>query len=130
MSCGCEHEDGVPENLSYSKDHEWLKRDGQKGVVGITDYAQHQLGDIVFVELPAVGRVIKAGEAVAVIESVKSVSDVYAPVSGKITARNEGLDGATVNADPYGKGWLFEVEIESTGDLLTPEAYRQLIAAH
>lgn len=117
----------IPAELVYTKDHEWLRREGNRGVVGITDYAQQQLGDIVFVELPAAGRKVKAGETVAVIESVKSVSDVYAPASGTVVERHEGLDPAQVNADPYGEGWFFAMDIDSTAGLLTAEEYAKLI---
>ncbi|MEK8024190.1 MAG: glycine cleavage system protein GcvH [Candidatus Hydrogenedentota bacterium] len=113
----------IPKDLMYTKEHEWIRRDGSKGRVGITDHAQHALGDIVFVELPAPGRTIRAGEAVGVVESVKAVSDIYSPVTGKVTVRNENVNPALVNSDPYGAGWLFEVEIESAGELLTPDAY-------
>jgi glycine cleavage system H protein len=117
----------IPEELRYTRDHEWARIEGATARVGITDFAQHQLGDIVFVELPKVGRVVAEHEAVVVIESVKSVSDAYAPLAGTVVAVNDGLDPATVNADPYGAGWLFELEIEKPEGLLTAKEYKSLI---
>jgi glycine cleavage system H protein len=107
----------LPEDLKYTAEHEWLRR-GDGGLrVGITDYAQDQLGDIVYVSLPEVGATVTAGEAVGELESTKSVSDVYAPVAGTVTAINEALDAQPelVNSDPYGEGWLFEVEASEEG---------------
>ncbi len=103
-----------PEDLKYSSEHEWVRSPGEsEGSVriGITDYAQDALGDIVYVSLPEVGSEIAAGDTVGELESTKSVSDIYAPVSGKVVARNDALDGTPelVNSDPYGEGWLFEV---------------------
>jgi glycine cleavage system H protein len=103
-----------PEDLKYSSEHEWVRSPGEtEGSVrvGITDYAQDALGDIVYVSLPDVGTEVSAGDTVGELESTKSVSDVYAPVSGKVVARNDSLDGTPelVNSDPYGEGWLFEV---------------------
>ena len=103
-----------PEDLKYSSEHEWVRSPGEtEGSVrvGITDYAQDALGDIVYVSLPDVGAEVSAGDTVGELESTKSVSDVYAPVSGKVVARNDALDGTPelVNSDPYGEGWLFEV---------------------
>jgi glycine cleavage system H protein len=122
----------VREGLRYTSEHEWVG-DGEDGAVriGITDYAQDALGDIVFVELPAPGTVVRAGEACGEVESTKSVSELFAPVSGTVTARNEGLDAApeTVNGDPYGDGWMFEVrpdDASSVEALLSAEAYRAL----
>lgn len=102
----------TPDDLKYAKSHEWVRSDdGGVVTVGITDHAQDQLGDVVFVELPEVGRKVKAGDAVAVIESVKTASDIYAPVSGEITAVNDALDARpeTVNDSPYENGWLFKI---------------------
>jgi glycine cleavage system H protein len=103
-----------PEDLKYTSEHEWVRTPGDADGsvrVGITDFAQDALGDIVFASLPEVGAEVKAGTAVGELESTKSVSDIYAPVSGKVVARNEALDGSPelVNSDPYGSGWLFEV---------------------
>jgi glycine cleavage system H protein len=103
-----------PEDLIYSSEHEWVRRPGETDGsvrIGITHYAQDALGDIVYVSLPEVGAEISAGDTVGELESTKSVSDIYAPVSGKVVARNDALDGTPelVNSDPYGEGWLFEV---------------------
>jgi len=118
-----------PEELRYSTSHEWVRTSGAKAVCGITDYAQHELSDIVYVELPDVGREVEAGEACAVIESVKIASDIYAPVSGKVTKINMQLDAApeTVNADPYRAGWLFEIEMTDPAEadgLMNAEEYK------
>src|SRR4026209_563983 len=103
----------VPANLKYAKSHEWVRAECEGATVGITDHAQHELTDIVFVEVPAVGRKIKAGEACAVVESVKTASDIYSPVSGEITEVNNAVsqDPALTNTDPYGKGWFFKVKL-------------------
>ena len=101
-----------PEDLRYTKEHEWARDEGSSRVrVGITDYAQDALGDVVYVQIPAVGATVTAGDAFGEVESTKSVSDIYAPVSGTVVARNESLDATPelVNNDPYGGGWLFEV---------------------
>jgi glycine cleavage system H protein len=119
-----------PEDLRYTKEHEWVRADGETVRVGITDFAQDALGDIVFVTLPGVGDQVSAGQPCGEVESTKSVSDVYAPVSGTVVARNEGLDAApeTVNSDPYGDGWLMDIRPEdpaSVGSLLDAAAYQQ-----
>lgn len=116
-----------PEDLKYTKDHEWVRAEGDTLRVGVTDYAQDALGDIVFVTLPEVGADVTAGSPCGEIESTKSVSDVYAPVTGTVVARNESLDSAPelINSDPYGDGWMFEVR--ASGDpegLLDAEAYQ------
>jgi glycine cleavage system H protein len=105
----------VPDDLRYANTHEWLRADG---TVGITDHAQHELTDVVFVDLPTVGKEVKAGEVACVVESVKAASDIYAPVSGKIVAVNSEVSGnpALVNTDPYGKGWLFKIESSNTSE--------------
>lgn len=107
------------ENLLYSKDHEWLRREGDEVVVGVTDYAQHELGDVVYVDLPAVGKELKKGDPAANIESVKAVSDVFAPVSGTITAANAKLAGAPelVNQEPFGAGWIFRMKLAQASEL-------------
>jgi glycine cleavage system H protein len=119
----------IPEELRYTPEHEWVSA-GPAVRVGITDFAQDALGDIVYVQLPDVGRVVKAGETLGEIESTKSVSEIYAPVAGEIVARNERLDAEPelVNTDPYGAGWLVEVRPDGTsGDgLLDAAAYRGL----
>lgn len=121
----------VPDELRYSSDHEWLRTDGSTVRVGITDYAQDALGDVVFVDLPDVGAAVKVGDAIAEVESTKSVSDIYAPVSGTITAVNDDLSDAPerLNDDPYGDGWIFEVDAGDAdgNDLLDAAAYRALI---
>jgi glycine cleavage system H protein len=124
-----------PEDLKYTAEHEWVRVDGaEPGTVrvGITDYAQEALGDIVYVSLPEVGARLDAGQACGEVESTKSVSDIYAPLSGEVTARNEALDGAPelVNSDPYGEGWMFELRLadggqagQQVGGLLDAAAY-------
>jgi glycine cleavage system H protein len=118
----------VPTDLRYARSHEWVRVSGTDATVGITDHAQHELTDVVFVELPQVGRKVKAGEACAVVESVKTASDIYSPVSGeivevnKVVADNPGL----VNTEPYGGGWLFRARLSNpaeVGALLSPEQY-------
>jgi glycine cleavage system H protein len=113
--------DEVREGLKYTKTHEWVKLTGAKAKIGITDHAQHELTDIVFVELPSIGKEIKKGEELCVVESVKSVSEVYAPVSGKIVAVNTKLDDSpeTINSSPYDNGWLVEVEIKDKAEVNT-----------
>lgn len=123
----------VPAGLLYSKDHEWVKLDGDVATIGITDYAQDSLGDIVYVELPRVGATVAQAGSIGVVESVKAVSDIYTPVGGEVAEINSAIDGdpASVNRDPYGAGWLFKVKLEDlaqTGDLMSPEAYEQLIS--
>lgn len=124
----------VPSDLRYAKSHEWVRVANGVATVGITDHAQHELTDVVFVELPAVGRVVKASEACAVVESVKTASDIYAPVSGEIVAVNKAVadNPALVNTAPFGDGWFFQVKLANPGDvdqLLTPDAYRAQIGA-
>ncbi|HEU5267063.1 MAG TPA: glycine cleavage system protein GcvH [Jatrophihabitans sp.] len=123
----------VPDELKYTAEHEWVRvGDGTSTVrVGITDYAQEALGDVVYVSLPDVGAAVEKGAAIGEIESTKSVSDLYAPLSGTIAARNEDLDGQPelINSDPYGAGWLIEIELsdeQETGELLDPAAYSTL----
>ena len=121
----------TPENLRYSSDHEWAARTGTTVRIGITDYAQDALGDVVDVEAPAVGLTVSVGAAIGEVESTKSVSEIYAPVAGTVIAVNEALADhpELVNADPYGEGWLCEVAVEGEGGfdaLLDAEAYRAL----
>ena len=106
-------------NVRYTKDHEYIRIEGDTGVVGITDYAQGQLGDVVFVELPEVGKRVGKGEQAAVVESVKAASEVYAPVSGEVVAVNSALEGApaTVNEDATGAGWFLKVKLANAGEL-------------
>jgi glycine cleavage system H protein len=122
----------VRNDLKYTKTHEWLKIKGSKAFVGITDHAQSELTDIVFVELPEIDKELKQGEELCVVESVKSVSEIYSPVSGKITDINKKLDDAPeiVNKSPYDEGWLVEIEIKNQAELdnlLDAEAYKKLI---
>jgi len=124
-----------PEDLHYTREHEWIRSTGDTLRVGVTDYAQEALGDIVFVTLPEVGTEVRAGEPCGEVESTKSVSDIYAPVSGTILARNEALDAAPelVNSDPYGEGWLVDLQLSSGSDdggldgLLDADGYRATV---
>jgi glycine cleavage system H protein len=122
----------VPEELKYTQEHEWVARTGADSVrIGITDFAQTQLGDVVFVQLPEVGEALTAGESVGEIESTKSVSDLYAPVNGEVIGRNEALDQQPelVNSDPYGEGWLLEITVpdpDSIDALLDAAAYKAI----
>jgi glycine cleavage system H protein len=124
---------GVPAGLLYSKEHEWVKLDGDVATVGITEYAQASLGDIVYVELPRVGVTLTQFGSIGVVESVKAVSDIFTPVGGEVVGVNDGLesDPASVNRDPYGDGWFYKVtlaDMSQTGELLSPEQYEQLIS--
>ena len=109
----------VPADLKYAKSHEWVRVSGDTVTVGITDHAQHELTDVVFVELPAVGRKMKGGEACAVVESVKTASDIYSPISGEVTAINQTVadNPALVNSDPYGNGWFFRVKLSQPAEV-------------
>jgi glycine cleavage system H protein len=122
----------IPSDLKYLKSHEWLRVSGDTGTVGITDHAQHELTDIVFVELPAVGRQVKAGEACAVVESVKTASDIYSPVSGEITEVNPAVvdNPALVNTDPHAAGWFYKIKLSNAAEvnaLLSPADYQKQI---
>lgn len=122
----------VPENLRYAESHEWILVEGDTGTVGITDHAQAELTDIVFAEPPAVGKSVKAGEVAAVVESVKAASDIYAPVSGEVIARNEAVEGdpALLNTDPFGAGWIYKVRLSDPAELSAlkdPAAYKAQI---
>lgn len=122
----------VPKELLYTKDHEWVRLEDGKARVGITDHAQKSLGDIVYAELPAVGKTVKKGERAATVESVKAVGEVFAPLSGKVVEVNETVTQSPdlINKDPYGQGWLFVLEIADNKEietLLTPEAYEELV---
>ncbi len=124
----------APSDLRYTRDHEWVRIDGDEATVGITQYAADQLGDIVFVELPAAGRALEEATPFGVVESVKAVSDLFAPLSGEVTAVNDALTGdpELVNSDPYGKGWMLKVRLADPGqvdDLLDGAAYDALVAA-
>ena len=118
----------VPSDLRYARTHEWVRVSGDTATVGITDHAQHELTDVVFVELPAVGRQVKAGEACAVVESVKTASDIYSPVSGQIVEVNQAAvdNPALVNSEPYGGGWFYKIKLSNPAELnalLSPDAY-------
>ena len=118
----------VPENLLYTQEHEWVRVEGNKAVVGITQFAQEQLGDIVFVELPEVGTLIEQESPFGVVESVKTVSDLYAPISGTVTASNKDLEAhpEQVNSESYGTGWIIEIEISDEKELeklMSPDDY-------
>ncbi|MCF7797759.1 MAG: glycine cleavage system protein GcvH [Lentisphaeria bacterium] len=122
----------VPDNLMYTEEHEWVKIDSNIATIGITDHAQGELGDVVFVEMPTVGDSFKKGDVVASIEAVKTVAEVFLPVSGKITEVNEVLNDApeTINQDALGEGWMFKVEMSDPSeldDLLSAESYKNLI---
>jgi glycine cleavage system H protein len=122
-----------PENLKYTKEHEWIKvEDNQIGVVGITDYAQSELGDIVYVELPQIGKIVKQLESFGTIEAVKAVSDLFSPVSGEVIEVNEKLKDSPdlINKDPYGEGWIIKIKIndlKELDNLLSAQEYRKLI---
>ena len=122
----------IPKELRYTKTHEWVKQAKGRVVVGITDYAQHEISDVVFVELPQVGQAVEEGKGVSIVESVKAAFDIYAPVSGEVRAINTMLesDPAIINQDPYGQGWFFELTPQNPADLdqlMTSEQYEQMI---
>jgi glycine cleavage system H protein len=124
----------VPANLKYTKDHEWLRIDGDFGYVGVTDFAQGELGDIVFVEIETVGETLKKEEVFGTIEAVKTVSDMFMPVGGEILEMNPAIEDTpdVVNKDPYGKGWMVKIKITNpseVNELLTPEKYTALLGA-
>ena len=121
-----------PDNLKYTKEHEWIRVEGETGFVGITDYAQGELGDVVFVELPAKGKKVKRGETFGTVEAVKAVSDLYAPVSGEVVEANPMLEKTPelVNKEPYGNGWMIKLRLGNPGELsalLDAKKYRELI---
>ena len=121
-----------PTNVKYTKEHEWIRVEGEEAVVGITDYAQSQLGDIVFVECETVGDALEAGETFGTVEAVKTVSDLYLPVAGEVLEYNEELEGEPelVNKDPYGKGWIVKIKISDETELdglLNADAYKAII---
>ena len=126
-------ESEIPEELKYSEDHEWLSFDAGEGTIGITDYAQSQLGDIVFVELPEVGQHLEKGQVFATIEAVKTVAEVYAPVSGEVLEVNSALQESAevINTDPYGAGWLIKIHPgnpKELSQLMSPADYAELVA--
>ncbi len=122
----------IPANLKYTKDHEWIELKGNTATVGITDFAQGELGDIVYVDISSVGKSIAQHEVFGTVEAVKTVSDLFMPVSGKVLEFNSGLEAApeTVNSDPYGKGWMVKVELSNAAEvegLLSADQYKELI---
>ena len=122
-----------PENLRYTKDHEWVKIEGDEATVGITDFAQRELGDIVYVEIESVGKELKAGEIFGTVEAVKTVSDLYLPLSGSVAEVNPNLNSnpEAVNSDPYGEGWMIKMKVSNPTELdglLSSEAYQKLVA--
>jgi len=124
----------IPANLKYTKDHEWIRIEGETGYVGVTDFAQGELGDVVFVEIETVGETLKKEEVFGTIEAVKTVSDMFMPVSGEILEMNKDIEDTpdVVNKDPYGKGWMIKIRITDPAeinDLLTPEKYKALVGA-
>jgi glycine cleavage system H protein len=125
----------IPEGLRYTKDHEWAREDGELVVIGITHYAQDQLGDVVFIEMPAVGKAVAAGDTFGVVEAVKTVSDLYAPLGGTIAEVNPALadQPGLVNQSPYGEGWMIKIKPAAAGDfaaLLDAPAYAALLESH
>ncbi len=121
-----------PENLKYTRDHEWIKLEGQFGWIGVTDYAQGELGDVVFVELPPIGTKLEQGKSFGTIEAVKAVSDLYAPVNGEVVEVNKEVQDSpdVVNKEPYERGWMVKVKVETTAgppNLLDVAAYKKLI---
>ena len=122
----------TPENLKYSKDHEWIRIEGDAAVVGITDFAQDQLGDIVYVETDSLGETLAAGDVFGSVEAVKTVSDLFMPLSGEILEFNEALEAApeSVNSDPYGEGWMIKIKFSDTAEaeaLLSAEGYKEIV---
>ena len=123
----------IPQELKYTKDHEWIRIDGDVATIGVTDFAQHELGDIVFVDINAIGKELNAGDVFGTVEAVKTVSDLFLPVAGTITEINAGLESAPeqVNTDPYGDGWMVKMTIKDAGEiasLLDADAYSNLVA--
>ena len=122
-----------PENLRYTKEHEWIKINGEEAIIGITDFAQRELGDIVYVEIETLGKELRGGEIFGTVEAVKTVSDLYLPLDGTVTEVNPNLNTnpESVNNDPYGEGWMIKMKVANTSDLdqlLTAEAYQKLVA--
>lgn len=122
----------IPQDLKYTKDHEWIKIEGNSATIGITDFAQNELGDIVYVDISSVGQDVKQHEVFGTVEAVKTVSDLYMPVSGKVTEFNKSLESGPekVNSDPYGDGWMVKISVLNEGelnDLLSADQYKELI---
>lgn len=124
----------IPENLRYSKDHEWIKVEGDEATIGITDWAQNSLGDVVYVDMPRVGDSFGTHEAFGSVESVKAVSEIFTPVAGKVTAVNEGLNDTpeVVNSDPYDAGWMVKIKMDNPGEadaMLSSEEYDEYLSS-
>jgi glycine cleavage system H protein len=124
----------IPENLKYSKDHEWVKAEGETAAIGITDYAQHALGDVVYIDMPRVGDKLGAHEAFGSVESVKAVSEIFTPVAGEIVEVNDALNDTpeAVNNDPYGEAWMIKVKMDNPGDadgMLSAEEYEEYLSS-
>ena len=119
----------VPEDLQYTKSHEWVRTEGDTAIIGITDHAQEELGDVVFVELPEQGAAIEAGDSFGSVESVKAVSDLYSPVGGEVVEVNSSLEDAPekINDDPYGEGWIVKLRTSEEAALLSPEEYEKVV---
>jgi glycine cleavage system H protein len=119
----------VPEELQYTRSHEWVRTEGDTATIGITDHAQDELGDIVFVELPEEGATFEAGDSFGNVESVKAVSDLYTPVGGEVVGVNEALSDSPekINEDPYGEGWIVKIRVSGEGDLLSASDYEQFL---
>ena len=119
----------IPEDLQYTDSHEWVRIEGDTATIGITDHAQDELGDVVFVELPDEGATFDAGESFGTVESVKAVSDLYTPVGGEVVEVNSALEDApeNINEDPYGEGWIVKLRITDRADLLSPEEYEKVV---
>ena len=119
----------IPEDLQYTKSHEWVRIEGDTATIGITDHAQDELGDVVFVELPDEGATFAAGESFGTVESVKAVSDLYAPVGGEVVEVNSALEDApeNINEDPYGEGWIVKLRTSGEADLLSPQEYEKVV---
>ena len=119
----------IPEDLQYTKSHEWVRVDGDTATIGITDHAQDELGDVVFVELPDEGATFDAGDSFGTVESVKAVSDLYTPVGGEVVEVNSALEDApeNINEDPYGEGWIVKLRTTDEADLLSPEEYEKVV---
>ena len=120
----------IPEDLQYTKSHEWVRTEGDTATIGITDHAQDELGDVVFVELPDEGDTFDAGESFGTVESVKAVSDLYTPLGGEVVEVNSSLEDAPekINDDPYGEGWIVKLRTTNGADLLSPEEYEKVVA--
>jgi glycine cleavage system H protein len=119
----------IPDDLQYTRSHEWVRTEGDIATVGITDHAQDELGDVVFVELPGEGATLEAGDSFGTVESVKAVSDLYTPVGGEVVEVNSSLEDAPekINDDPYGEGWIVKLRTSGEADLLSPEEYEKVV---